>query len=557
MEIIMPRKKEKRTNYLLQGSILAMASIVVRLIGLVYRIPMGNILGEEGQGLYSIAYDIYSLALILSSYSLPLSVSKLMAAKNTNKEYKNSMRIFQCAMVFAVVAGGVMALLIFLFADGLASFYESPNVAYPLRVLAPTIFIVAVLGVLRGFFQGKSNMLPTAISQVIEQVVNAFVSVFAAYGMMKMHSASLNIAGYGASGGTMGTLFGALAALLVMLFIFMVNLPGEKARCRRDRTEREEPVSEVFRMLMFTILPVILSQVVYQSNSIVNKLIYSRITHIQGMDNILRESQFGMYSYYTLLVSVPLGISTAMGSSILPSITASRARGDREMVKLKVHDSVKFNMLIAIPCAMGIFCLATPIISMLFPSTDAMTGKITAVGAFAVIFYALSTITSTVLQSINKMRLPVVHSAIAMGVQAVVLVILITLTPLGIYSLAVCNVLFPLIVCIFNWRSVRRYLNYDQEIRRTFVLPLFSSIVMGIVALAIYYIVHAVCVFIVGATRTYICNAAACLVAVIVAVIVYFVLLLMLGAVSKEELYDMPMGGRLVTIAKKLHLLQK
>lgn len=536
--------KEKRSDFLVQGSILAAASIIVRLIGLVYRIPMANILGEEGQGLYSIAYDIYSLALILSSYSLPLSVSKMMAAKNINKEYKSAMKIFKCALAFAVTAGGVMAVFMFIFADILAELYGSPNAAYPLRILAPTIFVVAVLGVLRGFFQGKSNMLPTAISQILEQVVNAIVSVVAAYGMMKMHSASKNIAGYGAAGGTMGTLFGALTAVFVLLFLFMVNYPYEKKKCKDDKGHIED-TKRVFHVLLMTILPVILSQVVYQSSSIVDKFLFSQLTKTQGMVNTVREAQFGMYSYYTLLVSVPLGISTAMSSSILPSITASRVRRDHEMVKLKVHDSIKLNMLVAIPCAVGIFVLAGPIIQMLFPSTNAMTGKITMLGAFAVIFYALSTITSAVLQSINQMQLPVIHSAISMIIQAVLLVVLVLFTPLGIYSLAICNVVFPLIVCILNWLSVSRYLSYEQEVYKTFLLPFLVSLVMGSVAFLVYH----GCYFFIHS------NTISCLFAIFVAVLIYFVLLIKVKAITKEELYDMPMGGRFIAIAKKMKLM--
>lgn len=537
--------KEKRSDFLVQGSILAAASIIVRLIGLVYRIPMANILGEEGQGLYSIAYDIYSLALILSSYSLPLSVSKMMAARNINKEYKSAMKIFECALTFAVTAGGVMAVLMFIFADVLAELYGSPNAAYPLRILAPTIFIVAVLGVLRGFFQGKNNMLPTAISQILEQVVNAIVSVFAAYGMMKMHSASRNIAGYGAAGGTMGTLFGALTAVLVLLFLFLINYPYERKKCKNDQTGHIEDTKRVFHILLMTILPVILSQVVYQSSGIVNKFLFSQLTKAQGMVNTVREAQFGMYSYYTLLVSVPLGISTAMSSSILPSVTASKAKGDMEMVKLKVHDSIKLNMLIAIPCSIGIFVLANPIIKMLFPSTGAMTGKITMVGAFAVIFYALSTITSAVLQSINQMQLPVIHSGISMVIQGVLLVILVEFTPLGIYSLAICNVIFPLIVCILNWLSVSRYLSYEQEVYKTFLLPFLVSLVMGLTAFLMYH----GCYFLIHS------NTISCLFAIFIAVIVYFILLIKTKAITKEELYDMPMGGRFVKLAKKMKLM--
>lgn len=358
-----------------------------------------------------------------------------------------------------------------------------------------------------------------------------------------MHSASKNIAGYGAAGGTMGTLFGALTAVFVLLFLLLINYPYERKKCKNDQTGHAEDTKRVFHVLLMTILPVILSQVVYQSSGIVDKFLFSQLT--QNMVNTVRESQFGMYSYYTLLVSVPLGISTAMSSSILPSITASRVRRDNEMVKLKVHDSIKLNMLVAIPCSVGIFVLANPIIQMLFPSTGEMTGKITMLGAFAVIFYALSTITSAVLQSINQMQLPVIHSAISMIIQAILLIILVLFTPLGIYSLAICNVVFPLIVCILNWLSVSRYLSYEQEIYRTFILPFLVSLIMGLAAFLIYH----GCYFVVNS------NTISCLLAVFIAIFVYFILLIKAKAITKEELYDMPMGGRFVTLAKKMKLM--
>ena len=178
----MSAKKSKGDNYIKQGSILAGASLLVRIIGMLYRFPMSNIISEEGNGIYSVAFEIYDVMLIISSYSLPLAISKLISAKRVRREHRNILRIFRCSMVFALFSGGIAALVLFFG----AGFFEK-NIAggkytglyLPLRVLAPTVFIVAIMGVLRGVYQGKGSMIPTAISQIIEQVVNAFVSIYA------------------------------------------------------------------------------------------------------------------------------------------------------------------------------------------------------------------------------------------------------------------------------------------------------------------------------------------------------------------------------------------
>ena len=174
--------KKNEKNFLIQGSILAIAGVITKLIGAFYRIPLLNIIGTEGNGYYSVAFSIYSVALMLTSYSLPLAVSKLVSARVAIGEYKNANKIFRGAMTFALLAGGIVSLLVFFGADFIATTIMHLDMsAYALRVLAPCILIVALLGVLRGFFQGMGSMIPTAISQVIEQIINAVVSIAGAY----------------------------------------------------------------------------------------------------------------------------------------------------------------------------------------------------------------------------------------------------------------------------------------------------------------------------------------------------------------------------------------
>ena len=212
---------EKKRNFLIHGSILAMAGILVRIIGMLYRIPLVNIIGSEGNGIYSAAYNVYNIMLVLSAYGLPMAVSKLVSARFAQKQYKNAAQIFRCALTTAICTGGVAALILFFgagFIEGV--FYKGVSgIAIPLRILAPTIFIVAILGVMRGFYQGQENMIPTAVSQLAEQIVNAAVSIIAGYILVNTFKNSANASAYGAAGGTLGTAVGALTALVFLVIL--------------------------------------------------------------------------------------------------------------------------------------------------------------------------------------------------------------------------------------------------------------------------------------------------------------------------------------------------
>ncbi|TAH72860.1 MAG: polysaccharide biosynthesis protein, partial [Anaerolineaceae bacterium] len=333
--------ERKENQFLIQGSILAVASLIVRVIGLIYRIPMTRIIGDEGMGLYTIAYELYSVALILSSYSLPLAVSKLVAAKSITKEYRNTYRIFICAMGFAFIVGLAAFLILFFGANFFATVLNNdPNVILPIRVLAPTLFVFSIMGVFRGFYQGKNTMIPTAISQVIEQVINAVVSVAAAYYLMKNYSASINVAAYGAAGGTLGTLTGALAGLLFLLFVYILYRPVIQRQIRGDRTTYLESYKDIFKMLIITISPIILSQTVYHISGVIDNAMFGNIMatkEVTYFDNTVFNNTvpgslytaenirilLGIYgNKYRNLSNVPVAIASAIGAAIVTSITA-------------------------------------------------------------------------------------------------------------------------------------------------------------------------------------------------------------------------------------------
>ncbi|MFR8015338.1 MAG: oligosaccharide flippase family protein [Clostridiaceae bacterium] len=222
------QKKKKESNFVVQGSILAVASIVVRIIGIAYRIPMINIIGDEGMGYYGTAFNVYNIALLLSSYSLPLAVSKMVSARLAGKQYRNASRILRAALCYATIVGAFAAAVIWFGADFFAKdVFFMPYAAFALRTLAPTVWIMAYLGVFRGYFQGQGTMVPTAFSQVFEQIVNAIVSVAAGSFLfnealktevLKNQTGDGYSNAWGAAGGTIGTGAGAFTALISCCF---------------------------------------------------------------------------------------------------------------------------------------------------------------------------------------------------------------------------------------------------------------------------------------------------------------------------------------------------
>ncbi len=534
-------------NFLVQGSILAAAGIIVRLIGLFYKVPMTRILGNEGIGYYNTAYEIYNIGLILSSYSLPLAISKLIAARRIRNRHQDSARVFRCGLIFGFVVGSVMTLILLFGAEWITThIFNSPGSALPLKVMAPTVLVFSVMGVIRGYFQGHGNMIPTSLSQIIEQVVNAVVSIAASYTFMNWYAAKASPASYGAAGGTLGTLCGALAALLVLVIVMMHNRKIINRLNQKPQSIRVESWKLVFTSLMLTLTPIVLSQFVYQLSGSVDNAMFGIIMDGKGFNEKERLSLLGIYGgKYRLLSNVPVAIASSLGTSMIPSIVASRLQKQDHEVKNKISLTVKFNMLIAIPCAVGMGVLASPIMRLIFGDSTILAARLMQLGAPAVVFFSLSTVTNSVLQGVDLMRKSVTHSAISLAIHAALVYVMLQYLNWGVYGLVIGNVTFALVVCVLNWIAIGKHLKYKQEVRTTFLMPLIASGIMGIFALLVYH----------GMYALFNNNKLALLVCVPLAMIIYGALIIMLKAVTERELADMPFGRRLIRLCKMFRLL--
>lgn len=550
-----PEKTGGESNFVVQGSILAIASIVVRIIGIAYRIPMINIIGDEGMGYYGTAFNVYNIALLLSSYSLPLAVSKMVSVRLARKQYRNSVRILRAALVYATVVGALAAAVIWFGADFFArEVFFMPYAAFALKTLAPTVWIMAYLGVFRGYYQGQGTMVPTALSQVFEQIVNAIVSVAAGSWLfnqaikveiLKGESGSGYSNSWGAAGGTIGTGAGAFTALVFLLLLFAAYQRTIRKKVRRDRSGSLESYGTITKILFFTVVPVVVSSAIYNVNSVLDNGLLAYNFKSLGMEEEFI-SQWGVYTgKYHLLINVPMAVSNALSSSLIPSVSRAVATGDRRMVKKKVAAAIRFSLLIAIPSSVGLTVLAGPLNNLLFSGDNDLAVQMTLYGSIAVVFYSVSTVTNAILQGIDRMRMPIVHALTALVLHLAAMEVMVLVFHMGIFSMVFANILFAVIMCFLNHRSIRKILGYRQEVKKTILLPAAASAVMGAAAVGVYKLIH------LGIQSNAVCTLGA----VAAAVAVYGVLLVKLGCLDEDELHQMPGGTRLLQVFRKLRLM--
>ena len=527
----------------MQGSILAVAGIIVRMIGLVYRIPLQNILGPTGAGLYNSAFNVYTILLLLSSYSLPVAVSKLVSARVSMGEYRNTQRVLFGALLLALGVGLVMSLVCF-FGSGFFArvLLKEENTIIAIKALTPCVFLMAFLGVFRGFFQGLGSMVPTAISQIVEQIFNAVFSIVGAILLTKTGLATSREMGaaYGAVGGTIGTTVGALSALIVLIFLFTAYQRIFVKLIKRDEHRNLEGFDSIVRMIVKMSLPVILSTTVYNISTLIDQSVYGYSVTGSYM------ATWGIYSgIYLMLINVPIAMANAMASSAIPTLTMAVTNRDRSLLISEVSLTIRFTMIIAIPAAVGLMVLAHPIVNMLFSEGTELGGNFLFCGAAAVAFFSLSTVMNGILQGINHMMTPVRNACLALILHVAILVLGLYAFHMDIYAVVFSNMMFGLTMCILNGKCIADFLQYDQEVYRTFALPILASVVMGAACYAIYSLLNLI-------TKS---NLFSTIVAILTAVIVYLILLLLLKCVDEVELYKFPMGSKLVGLAKYMRLL--
>ncbi len=536
----------KRNVLVKNASFLMAAALISKVVGLLYKSPLTRIVGADGMAYYGLAQQAYLILLMIASYSIPQAVSKIIAEKLAQGEYRNAQKYFKGSLLYATVAGGAVALFCLVGASILIPSNQQ-GATLALRVLSPTIFLSGILGVYRGYFQAYRNMVPTSISQILEQFANAAFSILAAWFFIEVVAGSDkdSIDRWGAAGGTIGTGVGVVAALLFVLVVYHLNRKIIQKKIASYQTGQEESYQEVIGVILRMVTPIILSAFIYNVNGYIDGYLFSEILGHQGFEDEGIRMLYTEYSIYFLsIINIPLTLSSAAPTSMIPEVSAAYARDHLELANRKVDQAVQLSMFISIPSAVGLAVLSQPIVRILFPDTIGTAGLLLTVGAVTVVLNGLSNISNGVLQGIGLPNLPMRNAAIALVVDVSSLVVMLLTTGLGILAVVLAIIIYSVFICILNDRSMKKYLSYKNKWVDAYLIPFLASIPMALAAwllfMGVYFLIPS--------------DLLGLAVSVPLAAVVYVVLYIVIARVPEEELRAFPFGGILVRIAGILRI---
>ena len=537
-------KKENNNTLVKNATFLMVAALISKIIGMLYKSPLTTLIGRESFACFQFAQNAYFILLMIASFSIPQAVSKIMSERIAFKRYRDAQRVFKGALLYAVIAGGIAA-LVCIFGASILVPDNMANARLALQMLAPTIF---VSGVFRGYFQAYRNMLPTSISQILEQIAVATVALLAS-GFMVHHFANAGedtLQRWSAAGATMGTGAGVCTAFLFMLFVYRVNHKTIAKKIKNDRVSVNESYRSIMKIILLIAAPIILSAFIYNVNGYINGVMYTSILGWKGVPNSLVKQNYAEYGFFMTLINIPLTLASTAPTSMMPEVSAQYAIGDLEETKRKIDQATWIAMLISIPASVGLAVLAQPVTRLIFPSTEGVAGQLMVIGVITVILNSTSNISNGVLQAIGKANIPMINAAISLGVDIVFLALVLVFTNMGIYAVVLAMVVYALVMCVLNDRALKKYLGYKNPWRSAYFVPILASIPMGIVAVVVYKLVYVV----IGS------NFISLIPSIALAMVVYFVGYLVVAKPKKEDLAALPGGTRLAQVAQKLKILK-
>ena len=527
----MTAKEKRGSSFVMQAAILASASLIVRFIGFLYRLPLTELIGDTGNGIYNAGYQIYTFLLILSSAGLPAAISRLVSTRIAKGEFQNAHRVFRVALAFAVTLGSIGMVVLYVFAEQFASWGGIADSVYSIKTLAPTLLIVSIMSVYRGYLQGLNIMVPTAVSQIIEQIFNAIFSVYLAWILVKQ---SIPL---GAAGGTAGTGVGALAGLVIIIIYYQKE---KKTIFKNIRFEQSgiaaETNRETLKNIVSTALPIIAGTAIFSMSNLIDvAMVMSNLRKSGAFTEEEAQALYGQLSgKYVTLTTMPVSISSAMAVTV----------GDRKVIKYKINLALKMAMIIAIPAAVGIGVLGDNILLMLFPSYPE-GGVLLKAGAVSIAFLSLCQIVTGVLQGIGKIYIPVIGALIGAIVKIILNSFLIEIPAINVVGAVISTDVCYLAAAAFDLIMLSRITGIRPYYGQILVKPAICSAVMGVSCIVFYKLFD----IIFG-------NTISTLATIILAMGVYLVCMLLIRGITEKDFNSIPKGRSMVRIFKKLRLIR-
>ena len=580
------------------AAILAMGILVVKVIGLFYKIPLVNIIGSEGSADFNNAYNIYSVLLTISTAGLPVAVSKMVSEANALGRQNQVHKVFRLSLAAFLTLGVVSFLIMYFGSEQLAGMMHDSLAAAGIRALAPAVICVGCLSAFRGYAQGHGNMTPTAVSQILEALCKLVIGLGLAYWLGRAGQPS-HVA---AAGAITGVTVGTILALAYMIF----NFVSTRMREEKDTQDAPDSARRILSTLMKIAIPITISSSMVGIVTVIDSALvqgqiqkvlisdpdswalYQQVVDFAPLEaardawqqavssgaaaeavsqlygavelaaeNISR-SLYGNYSGALTIYNLPLSLMAAITASVIAAVSAALARRDRRGAARITGSALRITALLAFPMGVGLFVLGTPIIRLIFPELDAsVAGPLLSTLGIASIFVCLMLVCNSVLQAHGFINLPVVIMALGGVVKIVTNYNLVAVPTIGISGAPVGNVLCFGLCMVLDLVVIARVIHGRPDYLPLLAKPAAAAGVMGLGAWAVYGLLSKLLSYeevtqagetiqTLGKTG----NGIAVMGAILIAVIIYAVLVVALRAISREDLSLMPKGDKIAKILR-------
>lgn len=540
---------QKQNSFFGGAAILAAGILIVKLIGMFYKIPLINIIGEAGAADFNNAYNIYAVLLTVSTAGLPVAVSKLVSEANALNRRNQVRRTFRLALVLFLTLGLISFLVMFFRADALAGMMNDSKAAAGIRALAPAVVCVGCLAALRGYSQGHSNMAPTSVSQIIEALCKLVVGLGLAFWLVKQGK-DPDVA---AAGAITGVTVGTVVALIYMVLDFFLS------RGREDThgTDRPDSAGSILANILKIAVPITLSSSMVGIVTVIDSsLVQGQLQSALNLTEKASRTLYGNYSGALNIYNLPTSLMAAITASVIPAVSAALARRDRRGAARITGSALRITALLSFPMGVGLFVLGTPIIRLLFPSLNVeVAGPLLSTLGIATPFVCMVLVCNSVLQAHGFINLPVIVMVLGGIVKIVNNYNLVG--AIGIAGAPVGNILCFGLALVLDLVVITRVIPNRPRLLPIFVKPAIASAIMGGAAWAVYGLLSRVLtaeqVNEAGETIRVVSrmgNALGIFLAIAVAGVVYLVLVVAIRAISKDDLALMPKGDKLAQLLR-------
>jgi stage V sporulation protein B len=529
--------------------VLTLAGVVVKVLGAVYRIPLYNILGAEGIGLFQAVYPVYAMMLSVSTAGVPVAVSKLVAEKIAHANYKGAQQVFRVALGLMIGSGMVVTGVLLLS----ARFYTervlmAPGAFYPLIAISPSIIFFAVKSSFRGYFQGQQSMVPTAMSQIVEQVVRV-ATIFLLASVLVRRSLEM-----GAAGAAFGTVTGALMALGFLVIVYLRQRPRFLQMGSRGNNSLSS-TKKVMTEIIALALPITIGSIVLPLVNMVDATLILPRLQAGGFSEAQALEMFGNFTGAAMpLVNMPTIFTLALATSLVPAIANANAHRNRNLIKKLSSLATRIGLMIGLPAATGLFLLSEPISLMLYDNVD--VARPLALAAFAIVFISLNQTTAPVLQGMGKTYLPVAHMFIGLVFKVLINYFLTAIPAINILGPVAGTILGFAVAGYLNLRSISRQIGPGTPVLNSFIKPTINAAIMGAVVHFSYPVVLRHMANVIASERLLISGAV--LITMAMGVVIYGLATLFTGTITRAELELVPkIGPKVAKILARFGLLRR